>query len=110
METALLLAAHHLADSLRPKKAFKPTELLLRGCGRLLGRGGRRRRPNWSSGSQSYSNNTTLTKAVAIEVNTPVAANSTNLEIDIAFTFADMSGLFLISDQALTIKTNSSSV
>ncbi len=61
---------------------------------------------NWSRGSESLSGYASITDDGAIDVDTTVPGPTTDKEVDIALDVSKMSGMFLLSDQTITLETN----
>jgi hypothetical protein len=63
---------------------------------------------NWSNGSVTLSSSVVLTGQEEINVGIAIAPSSTNQQIaNFAFTLAKLQGVYILSDQNLTLKTNS---
>ena len=65
---------------------------------------------SWSRGSDTLSGYTSITEDGAIDVDTTVTAGQVDKEVDIALDVSKMSGMFLLSDQTITLETNSATV
>ena len=65
---------------------------------------------NWSESGQSLTQNVTLTGSEELNISASIAGNTTNEQHALAFTQSLLQSIYISSDQALTLKTNSSSV
>lgn len=63
---------------------------------------------SWTQGTESVQNTVSVTADLGKQLDVAVAANQTNYEVDYTLDVSSCKGLYISSDVAMTVKTNSS--